>query len=137
VLAIRQPRELVALKGLIPSWTKDKKIVYSTNNARSDSVTTKPAFRSAYKSQRRLVLADGYYEGHTEVKLKQPTLFEIDGGKPFAFAGLWERWHDPAQPNAPPVETARSSRLTPMRWPARSTTGCGSAGCQAQSLPGH
>ena len=41
-------RELTMLHwGLIPVWAKDKKIAYSTINARGDTVTTKPAFRSA------------------------------------------------------------------------------------------
>lgn len=48
--------------GLIPSWAKDTKIASSTINARADTVATKPAFRSAYKRHRCLVLADGYYE---------------------------------------------------------------------------
>jgi len=100
VLAVRQTdgqRELAALHwGLIPAWAKDKKIAYSTINARADSVAIKPAFRSAFKKQRCLVFADGYYEWHTEGKTKQPFLFEVDGGKPFDLAGLWELWRDPA-----------------------------------------
>src|SRR6266850_1364314 len=67
--------------------------------ARADSVASKPAFRSAFKKRRCLVLADGYYEWHTEGKLKQPFLFELDGGQPFALAGLWEWWRDPAAPD--------------------------------------
>jgi putative SOS response-associated peptidase YedK len=51
------------------------------------------------------VLADGCYEWHTEGKLKQPFLFEIDGGKPFAFAGLWEWWRDPKTPDGPALES--------------------------------
>jgi len=78
--------------GLIPSWAKDKKIAYSTINARSDTVATKPAFRSAFKRRRCLVLADGYYEWEKSGKSKLPWLYEVDGGKPFAFAGLWESW---------------------------------------------
>jgi putative SOS response-associated peptidase YedK len=84
VLAIRVPepganRQLVRLKwGLIPSWAKDAKIAYSTINARADTVATKPAFRTAFKKRRCLVLADGYYEWHTEGKDKQPFLFELD-----------------------------------------------------------
>ena len=85
VLAVRVPesgakRQLVRLKwGLIPVWAKDAKIAYSTINARADTVATKPAFRSAFKKRRCLVLADGYYEWHTEGKEKQPFLFELDG----------------------------------------------------------
>ena len=55
-------RQLALFKwGLIPSWAKDAKIAYSTINARSDTVATKPAFRSAFKKRRCLVLADGYF----------------------------------------------------------------------------
>jgi putative SOS response-associated peptidase YedK len=89
-------RELAMLHwGLIPSWAKDRKIAYSTINARGDTVATKPAFRSAYKKRRCLILADGYYEWQKEGKAKLPWLYEVDGGKPFAFAGLWESWQPP------------------------------------------
>jgi putative SOS response-associated peptidase YedK len=84
-------RQLALFKwGLIPSWAKDAKIAYSTINARSDTVATKPAFRSAFKKRRCLVLADGYVEWEKAGKAKLPWLYEVDGGKPFAFAGLWE-----------------------------------------------
>lgn len=96
VLAIRHPHEAVMLHwGLIPSWAKDKKIGYSTINARADSVASKPAFRSAYRKRRCLVLADGFYEWKKEGNAKLPHLYEVDGGKPFAFAGLWEWWREP------------------------------------------
>ena len=102
VLAVRHPRELAKFRwGLIPSWAKDAKIAYSTINARADTVATKPAFRSAYKKRRCLVLADGYYEWLKVGKAKQPLLYEVDGGKPFAFAGLWEWWGGPEGENAP------------------------------------
>jgi putative SOS response-associated peptidase YedK len=92
VLAIRHPRELFACRwGLVPSWAKDTKL--APVNARADSVATKPLFRSAFKRHRCLVLADGYYEWLTDGKTKRPLLYEIDGGKPFAFAGLWETSH--------------------------------------------
>lgn len=88
-------RQLSLLKwGLVPSWAKDTKIAYSTINARADTAPTKPAFRSAFKSRRCLVLADGYFEWQTEGKVKLPWLYEVEG-KPFAFAGLWESWRPP------------------------------------------
>jgi putative SOS response-associated peptidase YedK len=86
-------RQLALLHwGLIPSGAKDPKIGYSTINARGDTVATKPAFRSAFKNRRCLVLADGFYEWEKIGKVKLPWLYEVDGGKPFAFAGLWESW---------------------------------------------
>lgn len=90
-----QRRIAFAEWGLLPVWAKDKKIAYSTINARGDTVAEKPAFRSAYKKRRCLVLADGYYEWKTVNKKKLPYLYEIDDGSPFAFAGLWETWHGP------------------------------------------
>lgn len=97
VLAVRvaeQKRELVKLRwGLIPSWAKDARLAQI--NARADTAATKPMFRAAYKRRRCLVLADGYYEWLREGKAKRPFLHEVAGGKPFAFAGLWESWDEP------------------------------------------
>ena len=68
-------RELVIARwGLIPYWAKDKDIGYRTINARVDSLAIKPAFREAYRKRRCLVLANGFYEWHTEGKIKQPYL---------------------------------------------------------------
>jgi putative SOS response-associated peptidase YedK len=98
-------RQLSLLKwGLIPSWAKDAKIAFSTINARADTVATKPAFRTAYKKRRCLVLADGYFEWETQGKTKLPWFYEIDDGKPFAFAGLWEAWYGNGE-GKPPVES--------------------------------
>jgi len=98
-------RELVKLKwGLIPSWSKDAKIAFSTINARADTVATKPAFRTAYKKRRCLIPADGYFEWLREGKEKKPYYYEVDGVVAFAFAGLWEWWGGPEGENKP-VET--------------------------------
>lgn len=99
-------RQLAMLRwGLIPSWAKDTKIASSTINARADTVATKPSFRTAYKKRRCLVLADGYYEWLRVGKSKQPYLYEVDGGKPFALAGLWEQWWGTGDKESPPLET--------------------------------
>jgi putative SOS response-associated peptidase YedK len=99
-------REIVQLRwGLIPSWAKDAKIAFSCLNARADTIKTKPAFRSAYKSRRCLVPADGYYEWLREGKEKLPYLYEFDGGKLFSLAGLWESWKDPAVADAEVLQT--------------------------------
>jgi len=85
--------------GLIPHWAKDEKIGYSTFNARADTVATKPAFRDAYKKQRCLVPANGFFEWQktgTGKKDKQPYLIRLRGGDLFAFAGLWSWWKNPA-----------------------------------------
>jgi putative SOS response-associated peptidase YedK len=78
--------------GLIPSWAKDPAIGNRTINARAETVAEKPAFRSAFRRRRCLVLADGYYEWRKEGKTKQPFYIRMRDEGPFAFAGLWERW---------------------------------------------
>ena len=99
-------RQLTNMRwGLVPSWAKDTKIAYSTMNARADTLATKPAFRTAFKKRRCLVIADGYYEWILQGKSKQPILYEIDGGRPFAFAGLWEQWWSPDNPEGAPLES--------------------------------
>ena len=48
--------------GLIPSWAKDMSIGTRTLNARSETVTTTPAFRESILTKRCLIPADGFYE---------------------------------------------------------------------------
>lgn len=93
--------------GLIPSWAKDAKLASSTINARGETLAEKPAFRTAFSRRRCLVLADGYFEWKAVGKKKQPLLFQLKSGQPFAFAGLWERWRGPegTPPDSPPLES--------------------------------
>jgi len=78
--------------GLIPFWADDMKIGARLINARGETVAEKPAFRTAFRKRRCLILADGFYEWQTINRKKQPYHFARRDGKPFAFAGLWERW---------------------------------------------
>lgn len=90
-----QARELVALRwGLVPPWAKDLKTGYTMINARVETVSTKPAFRSAFKYRRCLIPADGYYEWQALGSRKQPYHIHRQDGDLFAFAGLWEHWQE-------------------------------------------
>lgn len=97
VAAIRRrgdQAELASLRwGLIPFWADDKKVGARMLNARADTVAAKPAFREAFRKRRCLILADGYYEWQALGRLKQPYHHRLRDRSPFAFAGLWERWH--------------------------------------------
>jgi len=89
-------RRLVLVKwGLVPYWSKDASTGQKMINARAESAAQKPAFRSAFKFKRCLVLADGFYQWKKGKVGKQPYLFKMADGSPFAFAGLWERWTSP------------------------------------------
>ncbi|MFC2030868.1 SOS response-associated peptidase [Chloroflexota bacterium] len=86
-------RELAMLRwGLIPFWAKDPGIGSRMINARSETVAEKPAFRTAFRRRRCLVLADGFYEWQKQNGSKLPHYVRMKTGGPFAIAGLWERW---------------------------------------------
>ncbi len=80
--------------GLIPSWATDSTVASKMINARSETASTKPAFRDALKSRRCLIPADAFYEWSRLGKSKQPYCFEVNEGELFAFAGIWDRWKD-------------------------------------------
>jgi putative SOS response-associated peptidase YedK len=91
-------RELTIMRwGLVPFWSKDGKVSFSTINARAETVATSPAFREALKRRRCLVPADMFYEWKKiDAKTKQPYAIALQNGSLFAFAGLWETWKDKA-----------------------------------------
>jgi len=78
--------------GLIPSWANDAKIGHKMINARAETVAEKPSFRNAFKKQRCLIPADGFYEWRKERDAKTPYCIRMKNERPFAFAGLWEQW---------------------------------------------
>lgn len=94
--------------GLIPSWAKERKIGARMINARAETLTEKPAFRSLVKRKRLLIPMDGFYEwkaGATDgpvnsrgKPLKQPLYIHRIDDSPLAVAGLWSAWKDPADP---------------------------------------
>ncbi|MBM4000928.1 MAG: SOS response-associated peptidase [Planctomycetes bacterium] len=95
-------REAVLVRwGLIPFWAKEVSIGSRMINARSESVSEKPAFRVPFQKRRCLVVADGYYEWRAEGARKQPFLIHGDDDRPFAMAGLWDRWTG----SEPPTES--------------------------------
>lgn len=81
--------------GLIPGWARDPSIAYKLINARSETVSEKPSFRSAYRRRRCLIPTDGFYEWTRRGKARQPWLIAMADLGVFAFAGLWEQWRVP------------------------------------------
>lgn len=82
--------------GLIPSWAKDISIRKNTLNARIETISEKPSFRSAVNN-RCLVIADGFYEWQwldDKGRNKQKYLISLSDESLFAFAGLWNQWTD-------------------------------------------
>ncbi len=80
--------------GLIPHWAEDPAIGNKMINARAETLAQKPSFREAFRKRRCLVAADGYYEWQKTAAGKVPMRFVMNDEAPFAFAGLWETWHE-------------------------------------------
>jgi putative SOS response-associated peptidase YedK len=82
---------------LFPSWWSKslKEMKLATFNARTETVATKPMFRSAFKRNRCLIPVSGYYEWQDTSGGKQPWYFTArDGSLALTIAGLWDEWQD-------------------------------------------
>jgi len=82
--------------GLVPPWARELGKGYEPINARSETVATKQPFAELFaRPERRcLVLADGWYEWLRPEQprgARVPFRYTVDGGEPFAFAGIWGR----------------------------------------------
>lgn len=81
--------------GLLPSFVKDLKQFPTLINARSEDVLDKPSFRQTMRF-RCLVPADGFYEWTGPKGKRRPFLLRPRARHLIAFAGIYERWRDPA-----------------------------------------
>ncbi|KTG11103.1 hypothetical protein AUR64_05170 [Haloprofundus marisrubri] len=78
--------------GFIPTWAESRS--KSFINARAESVAEKRSFSDAFERRRCLVPADGFYEWTPRENGdgKQPYRVAFEDDRPFAMAGIWERW---------------------------------------------
>jgi putative SOS response-associated peptidase YedK len=82
--------------GLVPPWARELGKGFQPINARAETAATKSPFAELWERPERrcLVLADGWYEWLKAEKKggdRIPFRYTVDGGAPFAFAGLWGR----------------------------------------------
>ena len=79
--------------GLTPSWADES---FGLINARAETVREKRSFADAFERRRCLVPADGFYEWVDEGGAeKTPYRVAFGDDRPFAMAGLYERWEPP------------------------------------------
>ncbi len=85
--------------GLTPRWADES---FDLINARAETVREKRSFADAFERRRCLVPADGFYEwverpddsaGRSSGKRPYRVAFADD--RPFAMAGIYERWEPP------------------------------------------
>ena len=96
VIIANSPRQIVLMRwGLIPHWANDEKTAYKMINARVETLTQRPAFRSLLSHNRALVPACGYYEWQGEGRDKTPFYIHPQDDQYIAFAGLYDVWQRP------------------------------------------
>ncbi|MEX2283017.1 MAG: SOS response-associated peptidase [Gemmatimonadota bacterium] len=78
--------------GLVPHWSKERNSGAKRINARAETLLEKPSFREAFEHRRCLIIADGFYEWEKAGAHSRPILIRRLDGRPFTFAGIWERW---------------------------------------------
>ena len=83
------------LMGLIPHWAADPSIGNRMINARAETLTELPSFKSLVNGGRCIIPADGFYEWRKEGRRKVPMWVHLKSKEPFAFAGLWDVWRKP------------------------------------------
>ena len=82
----REPSALTMLPWGLPTGRTGSASI----NARGESIADKPSFRHAFRSQRCLIPADGYYEWRDVDGERRPVRVVRRSREPFAFAGIWE-----------------------------------------------
>lgn len=105
--------------GLVPPWVKETPDGTPDTkgplliNARSEKLTTSPAYRSSSKNKRCLVPMDGYYEWKAPADAppgkkvrKTPYYIYREDGEPLFMAGLWSAWR--------PRQTADGDEAPPL-----------------------
>lgn len=79
--------------GLIPSWSKEFKVTFTTFNARKDGLLESRIYKKPFLSQRCLVLASAFYEWQTlSDKEKIRYVVRPKDREFFSFAGFYEIW---------------------------------------------
>jgi len=115
-------RELSLVRwGLIPSWVKDPSVAAKMINARSETASTKPAFRDALKSRRCLNPADGFYDHtsviiiyetfHSPVSAKGHLIGQIEIMSRTSTCALWEEQRLSSQDKEPKLRLSLEPRV--------------------------
>ena len=81
--------------GLLPAWSKERKLKFATMNARSETVGSRPTFCGAWsRGQKCIIPADAIVEPDWRSGRHIPAHIARADGKPMGIAGLWDLWKD-------------------------------------------
>lgn len=84
---------------LVPSWSEESKVKFATHNARIESITEKPTWRTPFKSQHCIVPMTGFFESVYEgPEAGHIIKFLPRDGKVLWAAGLFDYWQSKENP---------------------------------------
>ena len=109
-----QRRLELARWSLTPSWSKTLQMKGPTFNARSETAATTSMFKASVAGKRALIPVTGYYEWHTEGKVKTPYFIHDASGAGFAFAGLYSWWKDATKADDDPSRWVLTATILTM-----------------------
>ena len=103
---------------LTPSWAKQVDQKYAMFNARSESLSTRNAYKKPFRSQRGIVPMSSFIEWQTRSGVKQPYDVSTLSGA-IAAAALWDVWEGGGEPmlSCSLVTTAAAESFSP--WHSR------------------
>lgn len=78
---------------LLPHWSKESRIKFSTFNARTDKVASAASYRVPFRRRRCLIPALGWFEWQDTPRGKVKWWLHRPDRGIVSFAGLWDRWH--------------------------------------------
>ena len=78
---------------LLPYWSKEPRIKFSTFNARTDKVSSAASYRVPFRKRRCLIPALGWFEWQATPQGKMKWWLHRQDRGIVSFAGLWDRWH--------------------------------------------
>ena len=85
---------------LTPYWSKTLATRYSMFNARSETLSTSPAFKEPFRRRRCVVPVCGFYEWIRTPRGRMPYYIRPAEERPMLLGGIWDRWRDPASGDA-------------------------------------
>ncbi len=100
--------------GLIPHWEDHVNTGYKLFNAVAETITEKTSFRDCFAARRCIIPATGFYEWkQADGGPNVPYRIRLKTGKPFAFAGIYNKWKPPE--GGEPIESCSIITTTPNK----------------------
>ncbi len=78
---------------LLPYWSKEPRIKFTTFNARTDTVASAASYRVPFRKRRCIIPALGWFEWQMIPSGKMKWFLYRPDREVVRFAGLWDRWH--------------------------------------------